>query len=550
MVKLGTWPEDRYSVSWVTQRLANRAPEHTVARKSPASMLQQVINPMGLELQRVNQQISEERNNIFLTSVNTELLGELSYLDLGIGMEFKKIESADGTFVYSPPRAFGTLNGIEYELTIAKDNDINSLSYTALSSRIENGEVSYSYEEVIPRMAISGLDDFTPNSLVLEGHLYISIFNNTTWEYRGIENIYYPKVVISGRTRKGTDIKEAVPISYNGTFKTVNQWQSVRDVFVSYMDGSTEIAIEVLPFAQESFTDTYNLVIPSSGIESFRFLKLNDRVWGTSIISEGFSSPDLATIQLGFDAKNTEYEIELLNEVGVNIDAKGLAFNNNLNYIYVVDDDYLYIYNIDLPYPDVTVLENESTNTKMNLFSDHDRWSYVRDEVAIVNTDSMDASNVPWKFRWILIDPNGATWYVGQDGSLWPPTIDAWIENDKWEEGYWDERRLELLLDTAGTYVLTIECMYTDLFEQGKTSILTTKHLLYVPKINPEVTLELPIDLKNPTDAMFDSDNVLWIKDSLGDIKKLNVFHDYFIVDYDRNTVWFREEYSEVRVVV
>lgn len=551
MVKLGTWPEDRYSLSWMTQRLANRAPEYTVARRSPASMLQQVINPAGLELQRVNQQLTEERNNIFLTSANIELLDNLSYLDLGVGMSFQTTEAVDGTFEYVVPRVYGTLNDIEYELTIAKNNDINSLAYTALPSRIEDGETTYVYEEVIPRMSVSSLVETEPASLVLEGHLYISIFNNTTWEYRGVQNIYYPKVVINGKTRKGTKVTESIPIRYNGTFKTINQWQSITEIFVSYMDDAAEIVVEVLPFSQESFSDSHNLVVNTNGVESFRFVRLNNKSFGSTILSEGFSAPDLATIQLGFDAKEIEYEIELLDENDLNINANAVVLNNNIKYLYAIDDNYLYVYNIDIPYPDVTVLQNESTNTKMNMYSDYNKWIYARNDVAVINTDNMDVSSIPWKYRWILLDPNGVTWYLGQDGSKWPPTIDAWIENNKWEEGYWDEKRLELLLDITGTYVLTLECMYNNTTSQlNDVTTLTTRQILYVPTIKPETTLELPDELKNSIDIMFDSDDILWLKNSSNEIKRLNVFHDYFLVDYDRNTVWFREEYSKARVVV
>ena len=48
MIKLGTWPQDIYYLSWMTQRLANRAPEYIQARKWSWSTLQQILNPIGL----------------------------------------------------------------------------------------------------------------------------------------------------------------------------------------------------------------------------------------------------------------------------------------------------------------------------------------------------------------------------------------------------------------------------------------------------------------------------------------------------------------------
>ena len=49
----------------------------------------------------------------------------------------------------------------------------------------------------------------------------ITIRNNTSWEYRALDRIYYPKCYITGTTRKGTTVTEAIPLRYNGTFKTI-----------------------------------------------------------------------------------------------------------------------------------------------------------------------------------------------------------------------------------------------------------------------------------------------------------------------------------------
>lgn len=547
MAKLGTWPQERYTISWMTQRLANRAPEYTHARQSSTSVLQQVLNPIGQEMQRVSQQLTEERNNMFLSSCNVDLLSAISYLELGIGMEFQKDSYVDGTYLFKEPTVYGTLSETEYELTISQKNDIETLMYTALPSRIEDGETKYNYQEVIPRDTVANLAGLAPAAFPLPGHLFISIFNNTTWEYRGVEMIYYPKIHITGRTRKGTDITEAIPFLYNGTFKTINQWESVSDIFVSYMDDTAEIAVECLPFAQDSFIDVKNVIVPASGYENFKFVKLGDRVWGSSVISEGFSAETLSDIQLGFNSKETEYEIELLDSTGANINANALAIRDTSPYLYVIDDDNLYVYNPIMAFPDATALEAESTNTKMNLTSE--RWVYARDEEAVINTDTLDVSTVPWQHRWILKDPNGDEWYLGKDGSKWPLTTDAWIDNNKWDNGYWDEKRLTFVLDLVGTYILSIECRYA-VDGAVDDNILVTRHLLNVPAIRPEQTLELPAALKASTDIMFDSDGKLWLKDSIDDIKLLNLFYDYYIVDYDGKAVWFREDYSEVRVVV
>ena len=73
--------------------------------------------------------------------------------------------------------------------------------------------------------------------------------------------------------------------------------------------------------------------------------------------------------------------------------------------------------------------------------------------------------------------------------------------------------------------------------------------LLYVPAIRPEVTFELPLGLNDSDGIMFNSDGDLWFLKTNA-VYKADVFYDYFLVDYERNIVWLRENYSSVRVVL
>lgn len=546
MTKLGLWPRDRDYLAWVTQRIANRAPDFTYLRRWPFSVGQQVLNPIGREIQSTTQQLTEERNNIFLTSINIDLLDRLYRVDLSNGMTFQSEDEPDGSTVFTVPKVYATIRDVEYEITIAKRNDIRSLSYDAIPSRIEDGEESYQYTEVIPRTSISDLASVTPGTPVIDGRLHITLRGNTTWEYRGRDKIFYPKVFIKGETRKGTVVTEAIPVRHNGTFKTVNQWHLIEEVFVSYLDDDAELTVEVLPFDQESELDFRNIYIRTEGVESWRFSKLGDRTWGSTLISEGFTQT-LDDIQRGYDSKDTEHEIELTDANGTNVSLLGAAWKPNTNYMFAVDANNLYIYDTRLPYPDCSGMKDYSTDAKMDLYSE--RWIYARDETAILKTDILDVLNVPWRIRWSLTEPDGSQWYLGIDGSKWPMTVDAWIDNFTWEEDKWTEQRMELLLDQAGVYIVSIECMYSDPDIAGREYSKITKLMLYTPKITPEITIPLPAILRNAEGMAFDDDGKLWVKVA-GDILLADVFYDYFLADYGRDTILLRENYASVRVVI
>jgi hypothetical protein len=547
MTKLGTAPLDTYYLSWMTQRLANRAPEFTHARRWSWSVLQQMLNPMARDMERVNKQLAEERNNIFMSAANMSLMDRLYYLELGVGMEFVALKEEDGVTIYQPPTVYATIDGDEYEISIATKNNVETLFYEAIPSRILYAEESYVYTEVVPRCTVEELVSVTPADLPIHGHLYVSIWGNTTWEYRGRNRIYYPKVYIRGTTRKGTDIEEAVPIRYNGTFKTINQWKSIEEVFVSYLDATAEISVAVMPFDRETQLDTRNILVPTTGSESWRFVRLEDAGWGSLLVSEGFTTSSFDDVRMGVDTLDYEYKIELHNAAGDPVVLTAMALKPNTDYFYAVDANNLYVYTAKLPYPDLTILERESPDTKMDLYSD--RWIYSFGDTATIKTDILDVSTVPWRIRWTLQEPDGQKYYLKADSSKWPTTIDAWIDNEQWETGLWIERMIELQVEQTGVYILTLECLYSDVSKPYNDYTLTTRFLFYVPVLEPEVVLPLPVELRNATHIAFDSDDRLWFKVS-GDLYAANIYHDYFLADYERKTIWLREDYTSARVVL
>jgi hypothetical protein len=508
-----------------------------------------MLNPTAADLERVNKQLVEERNNIYLSATNINLIDRLYFVELGVGMEFSYSDGGDGIIVFDTPAVYVDIEDTEHQITIAKDNDIESLCYTAVPSRIEDGEMVCSYLEVIPRTEVSELGDVAPNSLPIPGHLYVTLRNNNTWQYEVVNKYFYPKIHIRGTTRKGVEMEEAVPLRYNGTFKTINEWDEVTEVFVSYLDAEAEITVEVLPFDRDTQLDTHNLVVPATGIESWRFVRLEEKIWGSALVSEGFTVSSFDVIRKGFDTLDHEWEMELHNTSGTPVDLTAMVLKPNTDYMLAIDDNYLYVYNTKLPYPDLTVLGSESADTKMDLWSD--RWIYARGDSVRIFTDILDVSVVPWRVRWSVVDPDGQEYYLLANGSkvLTDSGVDAWIGNTRWEYGTWKEIYMDFLVEQTGVHVVTLETLYADADKQGNNVTLTTKFLYYVPSATPENVIELPNALKNATDIGFDSDGKLWFSTG-DDILLADLYYDYFMVDYELNRVWLRENYSSVRVVL
>jgi len=145
--------------------------------------------------------------------------------------------------------------------------------------------------------------------------------------------------------------------------------------------------------------------------------------------------------------------------------------------------------------------------------------------------------------------PDGTTSYVEIDGTL--SSDDTWTENLGWDNGNWIEQNVPFMLTAVGEWIITFEAQYYNASTQ-ETEILNTKILLYVPSITPEVQFALPDIFKNADSISIDSDGKYWIGKTTGysNVYLLNMFYDYFMIDYLNKRLWFKEEYSNVRITV
>ena len=546
-MKLGAYPTHRYSRSWITQRLINRAPENSYARKTPASVAQQLVNPIAQELQRTLQDLTTERYNMFISSANVNMMDVKYYADLSIGMTFQENETPVAGDTYIPPTVYADIDDVEYEITLAEKNNIETFWRMALPSRIADGSTSIPYETILPETEVSSLDSVSLAGLPSEGHVFITLKGNTNWKEEFRNKVYYPKIYITGITKKGTTLQEAIPFRYNGTFKSINEWKSIESIFASYLSSDATIIIESFPFEAEAIIDTRNIYVPrdSSG-ERVQFIKLEDHSWGSAYALESFTVGNMNLVRLGIDEREINYQIELLNSSSLNITANGFVSQPETNFIYVVDDTKFYVYDSSLPYPDADGMELQSLDAKIDIYSD--KWSYYKDEVAMVKTRNNDVANVPFKTRWILEKPDGTKWNMDLDGNLTSYVSSVgWMDNTEFDNNLWSEQNISITLEDRGEYKVSIECEQFDRQEK-EYYIQITKLLWSVPSITPEVEYDLPLVLQNNDGICRDSDGKLWVL-KYGNLHSLDVFFDYYMVDYPSGRVWLRENYESVRIV-
>jgi hypothetical protein len=505
-----------------------------------------MAGPLGEEIQRTLKGLIEERYNGNLSTANIWLLDTIYEAELPANMSFGTQEDADGEIQYGVPTVHAVINGVETEINIAEENNIETFWYDCLPTRIEDGETSYVYNKVVDASRIDDLGTLSPGSVLLSGHLYITISNNSSWEAESKNRVYFSKIILDGTLRKDVEeFTEAVPIRYNSTFRTLNQWDSITSLTSAYLSDDAIITIEPLPLAASSYLDKRNIHVPSDGEERFQFIRLGTRSWGSSLVVESYTSADMETVRLGYEEREALYEIELLDDNGNNVNLNALVPQPNTDFVFGISNTKFYVYDMGLPYPDLDNLSGESQDTRIEIGAD--RWTYSRGETAKIWTRLHSFANVPTSTRWTVTLPDDSSYYMGVDGSLWATTTDAWIDNDKWDEDVWDGHNIDITLTQAGTYTFELEAKYYDK-TSGETSTRSSKMVILVPSINPEQELSLPASLQNCTNMAFDSDGQLWLYDGTR-IHKTNLYYDYFMADYERRKILLREQYSLIKVV-
>ena len=107
-----------------------------------------------------------------------------------------------------------------------------------------------------------------------------------------------------------------------------------------------------------------------------------------------------------------------------------------------------------------------------------------------------------------------------------------------------NKQRLEYTLSQRGTYLITLEVDYTD-----DTS---EKDILPVQAHYQEALarIALPATLQGATGIAFDADQKLWLlkTGSAPAAYRIHLAYDNMMIDFERKTIYFRENYSSVTV--
>jgi len=544
-----------YKRSWVCQRILNNLPSSENARRLPFSIAQQLLNPIAFSVQNTYQQLAQSILNAKTSSFNMNLPSDIWSLDISDSFEFQESSLATEDTTYSAPDVTGYIDSTAISLTAATDNDIESFTGNTIPTRIEDSGVSKSYSPVLDFTTADSLSSASLSDIVVYGHLYITVKDNTTWRHEFQEYVYYPKVRITGETRKRTEVTEEVPIQQNGTFKTVNQWRSVSKIEHYYLDDSASICVESFPFNAEYLVDENNLYVLSQDTELFQYFDIseNEEAFYFDLDCYVDTIDDLNMAQALGNHKDNIFSLSLDN-ISPWSSLPYLVMSSFPNLAYIINNSGMSVYDIRLPLPDNSLVSEDDPESNIDIYSD--KWVVKYGENAKFTTRLLDHTNPPFRYRMKLTVPDGfggfVYYWIGLDGSKHSlGSTNGWIQNERWDISEWEDKHFSFLVEDHGENVLTFECLFSD-ESTGQTYTRKSQFMFYCPKIAAETSLNFPDTFSwgyEPEGAAKDSDGNIWLLSDSGTvIRKIILRYDYFVIDYERKRVWVREEYDKMKV--
>ena len=536
--------------SRITQRMANEFPEWSRVRTDEQSLGYQLLNIFGNRIEDTDRQLVNIGKNHYISTVNLDEIDSIFQYQLPGNFEFTLDETDTSNIIQITPFVGGEISGDWYDtdglvgptiiLNIATDNDIETFWYNSIPSRLAIDETVTSTHEVLATAQLAGTPLTEFNLPHTPGILYITIDGGDTFLATVRNQLARGLVVIAGLSRKGTEDEETLVFLANETKPTTKEWQEVTSVKVYGIDPNTAtISISSANFNNGPYLDFYNLDHGVSGNKVDTFWDIGETENGTHTLDMvRFNTEDPRTLLLGFTAKQTVRQTELLNEEGEVIVPLDTAIQPFSNRFWACSATQLYLFDMDLTRPNMKLMKKKEYDS-FSIMEFDSYYKVLNDEVDISYRLIRPIKEIS-RHKVNVKKPDGVSVGILEG-------VEVLITSDYWVEGAVSVRELRpshtLTLNQRGTYLFTMEVEYLD----GTTNI--DQRVVLVDSKEALASFSLTGLGANAAGLYFDSDQKLQILDSNGNKHKLTFATDVMLIDYEQKIIFFHEEYDNVSVI-
>jgi len=542
-----------------TQSLANTYPLWSDIRNDEQSVGQQLLNAPAIWVDDLRRQIERTVANYYLPTSIIPDVDVYYQFNLPKTYEFD-LDNDNSENLFSVPIVSGLIGTTNYLVEMAEDNSMEGFWYNAIPDRVSLNETLTG--TINDHLLFSGylaqcplLPLTTSGNILVANRLSVTLSGATTCFSYQDNKVQLGTIRLTGTTRAGVSITEDVHFLFDDTIQTTNEFASVSGLDGFGIEDPDETFVIVTSarlgnkaIAEESyFRAAYDQAVNIFNVQKPWY-------WATSS-GQVITHPTQHTLDLcsidgddptlwldGHVTKSPILRFELLDQSQNHIAPVGLAVEPWSNRIWIADSYNLYVYLDEIPYP----------NTKPLLGKNYDTDAVIEPEsYTVVSGESIDLRYV-WR-RPVISITRHRSWVEKPDGtkySLEPGSgeVPYHADSSSWIVGEPIRKAIRptetYTLDQRGDYIYSLETQYAD-----DTSSID-KRIVSVVYKQPEAQYSL-ISILGSNRVIgldIDSENKLWVFDTAGQRHRLNLHYDIMLVDISKKTLYFRENYDQIRV--
>lgn len=536
--------------SITAQELANIYPWWAKVRADDQSVGFQLLNSLAKPMEEMDKQLEKMKKNKFLSTVNLDEIDLTYVVQLPPTFEFD-VDNSDPTNPVSlPPTVQGLVITTSpvfsgyVNVAVSNNNDIKSFWYDSAPNRATLVQTATGNISLLSQSASS-----FPFSGTLEHHLvddnegggriWIECDGGVQYVKKNDKNeVQRGRVVLKGTTRKGSLEEETIVFPWDEKQPSLKEWKRISDVNVFDMEEDVTVSIRSADFNQPPYWSFYNLRMSESRTKVDEFWQLNDA--GNKLERVGMITDEWQQALLGFSDKEVKESWDLIG-LGWDYPATGvdMAVQPFTDRMWMVTEDgVLFCYALEETMASgVDFLQQRSAGP----------MAQIQCETRRV-TKGENIVFMPWHARPIKEIRRYRVWYQDPDGNKFgilngQPVA---FTSDFWDVGMSIKRvitdEITIVADKRGEYLLVLETDYIDGTSDSDRLIVQVQYKL------PLAVIDLDGLVGSPVQGIdFDSDQKMWIKAN-DQYYKLELHTDIMIIDYQGKVLYFKENYSDVKV--
>lgn len=538
-----------YAYSQSTQELANYLPEEMKGRYDKYSTYQQLLNVNGVLVESCDLYLTQQLGAYYIQTTSMADLANMFQVSLPSTFSFTSLLQNDGSLLFEPPPILGFIDYTQFMVGSTYENNLFSFYYNALPTRLTLAEEpAFGSTTILSTTPITYGVTQLDLELARPGGFVILTSGGSNWTSVDEQlNIMVVTCRLVGTSLFDQVQTEEFTLIDNSPYYTKKNWNTISSVQfynlplaftgnfeIDYFQGQNALVQDV-----RNYTGVYNSAPLSWQLDwddtntNRTFLQTLTSIGDTPLeVLRNSSIEVLREFEL-FDVDN------LTNVKMVDLTSQPLD-----NWIYFIDEHYLYIYNKEEEYP--TGLRNLRNVTQdplvvISLEADELRYATVGGKTVSLSAVQQYLSKKVTGYRFRVLKPDFTTAYILLNGTETQNSNLAWNYISVTTSNFLSPE-IDYNTTQDGDYYFYLDIQYSDgsTDTDGKIMRTLTKSALAKYKLAQWLGTNTAVRL------FFDTDQLLKLIDNAGNLYTITFNRDNMLIDYTNMIVYLNENYDNV----